>query len=107
MPHPAGSPRYAGVPPPYTHSPYTPHQPLLKVRFHTACPAYYLREPRYGCHSPLHRPHQCRWYRPLISGTWSWPTCKATWHAWTAALRTLRPPNGPLSRFSSATQPRS
>ena len=48
MPHPAGSVGYAGATPRYTHSPYTPHQPLLQVHLQAAYLAYYLREPRYG-----------------------------------------------------------
>ena len=52
MPHLAGSPGYARAPPRYTHSPYTPHQPLLKVHSQLAYPAYYLWEPRYGLPQP-------------------------------------------------------
>ena len=52
MPHPAGSLGYARAPPLCTHSPYTPHQLLLKVHSQPAYPAYYLREPRYGLPQP-------------------------------------------------------
>ena len=48
MPQHVGSPSYCGTAPRYTHSPYTPHQPLLEVHSQPAYPAYYLREPRYG-----------------------------------------------------------
>ena len=52
-PHPAGSPAYAPPPlPHYTHAPYTPHQPLIKVHSQPTYPAYYLREPRYGLPPP-------------------------------------------------------
>ena len=50
-PHPAGSTAYA-PPPHYTHSPYTPHQPLVEVHSQPTYPAYYLREPRYGLPQP-------------------------------------------------------
>ena len=52
MPHPARSPSYAGAPARYTHSPYTPHQPLLEVHSQPAYPAYYLRRPHYGLPQP-------------------------------------------------------
>ena len=51
---------------------------------------------------PPHRPHHCRWYHPLISGTWSWPTCEAMWLALTAAPRTLRPPLGAAQQAPQA-----
>ena len=37
------------------------------------------------------RPHRSRQYRPWTTVTWSWPTYGATWQAWTAAPRGLRP----------------
>ena len=37
------------------------------------------------------RPHRSRQYRPRTTVTWSWPTYGATWQAWTAAPRGLRP----------------
>ena len=52
VPHIAGSPGYSGMTPRFTHSPYTPHQPLLEVHLQPAYPAYYLREPCYGLPPP-------------------------------------------------------
>ena len=52
MPQPEGSPSYAGAPRRYTHSPYTPHQPLLEVHSQPAYPVYHLRDPRYGLPQP-------------------------------------------------------
>ena len=60
MPHPAGCPGYAGAAPRYTHSPYTPHQPLLEVHSQPAYPAYCLREPLWAALAPPpppERPH--------------------------------------------------
>ena len=92
VPHPVGSSSYAGAPPRYTHSPYTPNQPLLVVHSQPAYPAYYIREPRYGLTQPTDHPHHCRWCNPLINGTWNWPTCTAMWQAWTAAPNPYAPP---------------
>ena len=36
-------------------------------------------------------PHRSRQYRPRTTVTWSWPTYGATWQAWTAAPRGIRP----------------
>ena len=47
-----GVPRLHRGCPGYTHSPYTPHQPLLQILSQPAYPAYYLREPRYGLPQP-------------------------------------------------------
>ena len=37
------------------------------------------------------RPDRSRQYRPRTTVTWSWPTYGATWQAWTAAPRGIRP----------------
>ena len=91
------SPGYFGATPRFTHNPYTPQEPLLKVHSQLACPAYYLREPRYGLPHPPHRPHRCRKCCSPINRTWSSLTYGAMWRAWTTALKTVRPPGWPRS----------
>ena len=44
-----------------------------------------------GFPRPPRRPRRSRQYRPRTTVTWSWPTYGATWQAWTAAPRGLRP----------------
>ena len=92
VPHPAGSPGYAGALPRYTHSPYMPHQPLLEVHSQPAYPAYYLREARYGLPPPMPSPLPV--VPPPDQRDLELAYLRAMWQAWTAAPRTLRPPGG-------------